>query len=78
AFTYVPVFFEKLSFVVAEHEQLPHKVFNDCMHCPKFLACDEIAMTLVLDPDAKSTTLLGMPQRAFPLPQRTKKVGASE
>lgn len=78
AFTYVPAFFEKLSFVVAEHEQLPHKVFNDCMHCPKFLACDEIAMTLVLDPDATSTTLLGMPQRAFPLPQRTKKVGASE
>ena len=72
AFTYVPGFFEKLRFKQAEHEQLPHKVFNDCMHCPKFLACDEIAMTLVLDPDAQTSTLLGKPQRAFPLPQRTK------
>jgi amino-acid N-acetyltransferase len=73
AFTYVPGFFEKLSFVQAEHEQLPHKVFNDCMHCPKFLACDEIAMTRMLNPNAKASTLLGMPQRSFPLPQRTKK-----
>jgi amino-acid N-acetyltransferase len=76
AFTYVPGFFEKLSFSVAEHEQLPHKVFNDCMHCPKFLACDEIAMMRVLDPNAQTSTLLGMPQRAFPLPQRTKKAGS--
>ena len=78
AFTYVPGFFEKLAFAQAEHEQLPHKVFNDCMHCPKFLACDEIAMTRVLDPDAKTPTLLGMPQRSFPLPQRTKKVAAKQ
>jgi hypothetical protein len=48
------------------------------MHCPKFLACDEIAMTRVLDPDAKTSTLLGMPQRSFPLPQRTKKVAAKQ
>jgi amino-acid N-acetyltransferase len=73
AFTYVPGFFEKMQFEMAEHEQLPHKVFNDCMHCPKFLACDEIAMTRVLDPLASSAPLLGKPQRAFPLPQRTGK-----
>jgi amino-acid N-acetyltransferase len=71
AFTYVPGFFAKLGFTICEHEQLPHKVFNDCMHCPKFLACDEIAMTRVLDPKASPAKFFRTPQRAIPLPQRT-------
>lgn len=71
AFTYVPGFFAKMGFTVCEHEHLPHKVFNDCTHCPKFLACDEIAMTRVLDPKASPAKLFGKPQRAIPLPQRT-------
>lgn len=71
AFTYVPQFFHKLGFEVCEHEQLPHKVFNDCTHCPKFLACDEIAMTRALDAKASPAKLFGKPQRAIPLPQRT-------
>ncbi|MCB9881711.1 MAG: N-acetyltransferase [Planctomycetes bacterium] len=44
AFTYVPGFFERLGFRHVEHAELPHKVFADCMNCPKFNACDEIAM----------------------------------
>ncbi|HIE69285.1 MAG TPA: N-acetyltransferase [Planctomycetes bacterium] len=76
AFTYVPDFFEKLSFVIAEHEELPHKVFNDCMHCPKFLACDEIAMTRVLDENAAGATMQGNSRHTFPLPIRTTKFGA--
>ncbi|MEZ6037245.1 MAG: N-acetyltransferase [Planctomycetota bacterium] len=71
AFTYVPGFFQKVGFDVCQHEDLPHKVFNDCMHCPKFMACDEIAMTRVLDPKASSVKVFGKPQRAIPLPQRT-------
>jgi len=71
AFTYVPGFFAKMGFTVCQHEDLPHKVFNDCMHCPKFLACDEIAMTRVLDAKASPPKLFGKPQRAIPLPQRT-------
>lgn len=71
AFTYVPGFFAKVGFRQAEHGQLPHKVFNDCMHCPKFMACDEIAMTRVLDPEAEPPAIEGMPQQAFPLPRRT-------
>lgn len=50
AFTYVPGFFEKMSFTFVQHEDLPHKVFKDCLHCPKFQACDEIAMERILDP----------------------------
>ncbi len=49
AFTYVPGFFDKLGFAVVEHDTLPHKVFQDCMNCPKFQACDEIAVERVLD-----------------------------
>lgn len=71
AFTYVPGFFAKVGFTVCQHEDLPHKVFNDCTHCPKFLACDEIAMTRVLDAKASPARLFGKPQRAIPLPQRT-------
>jgi amino-acid N-acetyltransferase len=71
AFTYVPGFFAKVGFTQCQHEDLPHKVFNDCTHCPKFLACDEIAMTRVLDAKASPAKLFGKPQRAIPLPQRT-------
>ncbi len=71
AFTYVPGFFAKMDFTICQHEDLPHKVFNDCRHCPKFMACDEIAMTRVLDAKASPTKLFGKPQRAIPLPQRT-------
>jgi amino-acid N-acetyltransferase len=70
AFTYVQGFFEKMGFAVCPHDDLPHKVFNDCMHCPKFQACDEIAMERVLDPIASPTKLFGKPQRAIPLPVR--------
>jgi amino-acid N-acetyltransferase len=71
AFTYVPDFFLRTGFTVCQHEDLPHKVFNDCRHCPKFLACDEIAMTRVLDEKASPSRWFGKPQRAIPLPQRT-------
>lgn len=71
AFTYVPGFFAKVGFTICQHEDLPHKVFNDCRHCPKFMACDEIAMTRVLDAKASPPKLFGKPQRAMPMPQRT-------
>jgi len=53
AFTYVPGFFERLEFVEVEHATLPHKVFGDCMNCPKFHACDEIAMLRVLSENSE-------------------------
>ena len=48
AFTLQPGFFAKLGFEVVGHEQLPQKVFTDCLACPKFEKCDEIAMVRVL------------------------------
>jgi amino-acid N-acetyltransferase len=42
--TYVPEFFGKLGFEVCDKDDLPHKVWADCINCPHFPDCDEIAM----------------------------------
>ena len=44
AFTYVDGFFGKLGYRVVDREELPLKAWKDCLRCPKFQACDEIAM----------------------------------
>jgi amino-acid N-acetyltransferase len=44
AFTYSPGFFEKLGFREVERGELPLKAWKDCLRCPKFQCCDEIAM----------------------------------
>jgi amino-acid N-acetyltransferase len=47
--TYEQRFFEKLGFVVVQRDSLPHKVWAECVRCPKHEACDEIAMVKVLE-----------------------------
>lgn len=42
--TYQPVFFEKCGFTRIEKELLPQKVWTECVNCPKFPNCDEIAL----------------------------------
>lgn len=51
AFTYVVDFFKKVGFDVVERGVLPLKAWKDCVRCPKFQACDEIAVLRVLRPD---------------------------
>lgn len=51
AFTYVPNFFRKVGFKEVERGELPLKVWKDCLRCPKFSCCDEIAMVKALRPD---------------------------
>lgn len=41
-------FFAKAGFELVEMDSLPHKVWSECVHCPKQDKCDEIAMTLTL------------------------------
>ncbi|MBN1850616.1 MAG: N-acetyltransferase [Deltaproteobacteria bacterium] len=48
ALTYVPKFFEKMGFQEIDKSILPHKIWADCLKCPKFPDCDEIAMMLDL------------------------------
>ncbi|MDG1989706.1 MAG: N-acetyltransferase [Dehalococcoidia bacterium] len=49
ALTYQPQFFEKLGWKQADVMTLPQKVWNECYRCPKFPACEEIAVTLDLN-----------------------------
>ena len=51
AFTYVVEFFNKVGFHVVERGLLPLKAWKDCLRCPKFQACDEIAVLRILRPD---------------------------
>lgn len=48
ALTYQPIFFEKMGFQYIEKAELPQKIWSDCVKCPKFPDCDEIAMRIVL------------------------------
>jgi amino-acid N-acetyltransferase len=51
AFTYVVEFFRKTGFHEVERGVLPLKAWKDCVRCPKFQACDEIAVLRILRPD---------------------------
>lgn len=51
AFTYAPEFFRKIGFAQVERGELPLKAWRDCLRCPKFQCCDEIAMVKALVPD---------------------------
>ncbi|HUK18362.1 MAG TPA: N-acetyltransferase [Bryobacteraceae bacterium] len=51
AFTYVVEFFNKVGFQAVERGALPLKAWKDCVRCPKFQACDEVAVLRVLRPD---------------------------
>ena len=50
AFTYVPGFFARVGFNEVERGELPLKAWKDCLRCPKFQACDEIAVLRMLRP----------------------------
>jgi amino-acid N-acetyltransferase len=43
-FTRIPDFFAHMGFSIARREELPDKIYKDCVHCPNLLCCDEIAM----------------------------------
>jgi amino-acid N-acetyltransferase len=51
AFTYVPEFFGRVGFHEVERGELPLKAWKDCLRCPKFHSCDEIAVVRVLRPN---------------------------
>jgi amino-acid N-acetyltransferase len=43
-FTRIPDFFARLGFEVAVREAIPDKLYKDCLRCPRFHHCDEVAM----------------------------------
>jgi len=48
ALTYIADFFIKLGFKEVEKSFLPHKIWADCLRCPKFPNCDETALMIEL------------------------------
>jgi amino-acid N-acetyltransferase len=46
ALTYIPGFFERHGFSLCAKEDLPRKIWVECIRCPKFPDCDEIALVL--------------------------------
>jgi len=46
--TFEPGFFSKFGFEKYPKENLPHKIWSDCLRCPHFPNCDETAMILNL------------------------------
>lgn len=53
ALTYRVGFFEHLGFHQVPHAELPHKIWGDCLNCPKYPNCDEVALMMQLDAEHK-------------------------
>jgi amino-acid N-acetyltransferase len=48
ALTLVESFFNRLGFVTVDRWSLTPKIWHECIYCPKFEACDEIAVLMTL------------------------------
>jgi amino-acid N-acetyltransferase len=75
AFTYVTEFFRKVGFHVVDRGVLPLKAWKDCVRCPKFHACDEIAVLRILRPARWSAEVWQVPAPddnliQIPIPQK--------
>lgn len=49
--TYVAEFFEKCGYHRIEKADLPHKIWNECVRCPLFPNCNEIALIRSVAPE---------------------------
>jgi amino-acid N-acetyltransferase len=47
-FTYQPDFFKKLGFKDEDKNNLPKKIWSDCIKCTKFSECDENCLSILL------------------------------
>jgi amino-acid N-acetyltransferase len=48
ALTYKPKFFESLGFRLIDKNDLPRKIWTECINCPKYPDCGEEALLIVL------------------------------
>jgi amino-acid N-acetyltransferase len=68
AFTYVADFFHKAGFHQVDRGLLPLKVWKDCLSCPKFDCCDEIAVMKALRSEPEIALTLYSMQELVQLP----------
>lgn len=67
ALTYVPELFVKVGFKEVDKAMLPRKVWTECVYCPKFPDCGEIAVLIAiggaeLQPERPPLTLELLPR----------------
>ena len=68
ALTFKPGFFERQGFRVANVMEFPQKVWNECVRCPFFTNCKEVAVVRDLRPSA--TLAVPMSRGFSPSPAR--------
>jgi len=61
-------FFERCGFTVHSRENLPRKVWTDCVRCPKRHACDEVAVVCDLVPGATEAAMKTGKSWTLPIP----------
>lgn len=44
ALSYMPEYFKRFGFNEVPKEKLPHKIWGECIRCPKFPDCGEVAL----------------------------------
>lgn len=49
ALTYQVEFFKKCGFKEVSKDDMPHKIWKECIDCPKFPNCDEVAMAVTVN-----------------------------
>ena len=69
--------FQKLGFLEVERGELPLKAWKDCLRCPKFQNCDEIAMLKQLEAPRTRPRPLSLPgfisaDEIVPMPYRPR------
>lgn len=58
ALTLVPEFFEKLGFRATAPGDIPEKVWKDCVMCPRYGFCQEVAMVIELGSPATANQIM--------------------
>jgi argininosuccinate lyase/amino-acid N-acetyltransferase len=61
-------FFERCGFVPIARDNLPRKVWTDCVRCPRRHACDEVAVVRDLVPGATAAAEAAAPSFYMPIP----------
>ncbi|MCS6777866.1 MAG: N-acetyltransferase [Chloroherpetonaceae bacterium] len=72
ALTYVPDLFVKAGFAVVDKALLPRKVWTECVYCPKFPDCGEVAVLLRLNTTESGDHSPGVADAIWLEPRRSR------
>jgi amino-acid N-acetyltransferase len=58
ALTYSSSFFERCGYHQIDKAELPHKIWNECVRCPLFPNCQEVALIRTCEPEESTAGTL--------------------